>query len=178
MSDISEDMTRREIAHVALLAFATVVVLVALYYVVPIPRHRAAIWWRLLLGLSVFALVLVHELRAILRNRAPVRRAVIAFAVVVPLFITTFAYLYLIMSRSDPGTFAGAMSRTQSLYFTISVFSTVGFGDITPKTDPARLVTSMQMMLDLVVIGVVIRLILGAASRATSQRPAEPSSAP
>jgi hypothetical protein len=41
----------------------------------------------------------------------------------------------------------------------------VGFGDITPKTDVARLVVTVQMLADLAVIAVVIRLILGAAAR-------------
>jgi hypothetical protein len=31
------------------------------------------------------------------------------------------------------------MSHTAALYFTLTVFSTVGFGDITAKTDAARL---------------------------------------
>ena len=39
----------------------------------------------------------------------------------------------------------------------------MGFGDITPKTDLARLVTTFQMLADLAVIAIVIRLILGAA---------------
>jgi hypothetical protein len=43
------------------------------------------------------------------------------------------------------------------------VFSTVGFGDITPRTDPARLVVSTQMLLDLAIIGVVVRMIFTAA---------------
>jgi uncharacterized protein (UPF0261 family) len=45
------------------------------------------------------------------------------------------------------------------------VFSTVGFGDITPKTDPARIVAMVQMLSDLAVLAVVVRLILGAATR-------------
>lgn len=52
-----------------------------------------------------------------------------------------------------------------SLYFIITVFSTVGFGDITPKTDPARIVAIVQMLTDLAVLAVVVRLILGAATR-------------
>jgi hypothetical protein len=43
------------------------------------------------------------------------------------------------------------------------VFSTVGFGDITPKTNPARLVVSAQMLLDLAIIGIVVRMIINAA---------------
>ena len=37
-----------------------------------------------------------------------------------------------------------------------TVLSTVGFGDITPRTDPTRVMVSIQMLLDLVLIGVVV----------------------
>jgi voltage-gated potassium channel len=55
------------------------------------------------------------------------------------------------------------LTKTGSLYFTITVFSTVGFGDITPVTDAARLVVSVQMIGDLLVIGIVVKLITGVA---------------
>jgi hypothetical protein len=38
----------------------------------------------------------------------------------------------------------------------------VGFGDITPETDGARLVVMVQIILDLVFIGLVVRVLLGA----------------
>jgi hypothetical protein len=41
----------------------------------------------------------------------------------------------------------------------------VGFGDITPRTDTARLVVAAQMLLDLAIIGVVVRVIVNARSR-------------
>jgi hypothetical protein len=40
---------------------------------------------------------------------------------------------------------AEPLSRTDALYYTITVFSTVGFGDITPRADLARIVTMVQM---------------------------------
>ena len=39
----------------------------------------------------------------------------------------------------------------------------MGFGDITPRTDAARLVVTAQMLLDLAIIGAVVRLIFNAA---------------
>ena len=69
------------------------------------------------------------------------------------------------MSASDPGAFGGQLNRTGALYFTVTVFSTVGFGDIAPRSDPARVVAMVQMLSDLAVVGIVIRLILGAATR-------------
>jgi len=102
-------------------------------------------------------------------------RAGVAMAVVIPLFLVFFAWIYLNMSASDPGTFglAAGMSRMTALYFTVTVFSTVGFGDITPHTDLARLVTTIQMLADLAVIAVVVRLILGAATRSAGERALE-----
>jgi hypothetical protein len=47
----------------------------------------------------------------------------------------------------------------------MTVFSTVGFGDITPTTDTMRLVVSAQMFIDLLVIGVGLKLIIGAVQR-------------
>ena len=47
----------------------------------------------------------------------------------------------------------------------------MGFGDITPRTDPARLVVAAQMLLDLAIIGAVVRLIFNAAKSRIS--PAE-----
>ena len=55
------------------------------------------------------------------------------------------------------------LDHTGALYFAITIFSTVGFGDITPKTDLARIVASVQMLLDLVLLGTLVRLLVTAA---------------
>ena len=73
------------------------------------------------------------------------------------------------MSWSYPDALGGRLTRTEALYFTVTVLSTVGFGDITPKTDVARIIVTIQMVLDLLVLGVVVRLILDTARRRSSQ---------
>ena len=72
------------------------------------------------------------------------------------------------VARFAAATFTTSLDHTRALYFTVSIFSTVGFGDITPKTDTARLVVSAQMLLDFVIIGAAVRIIFNAArSRVT-----------
>ena len=39
----------------------------------------------------------------------------------------------------------------------------MGFGDITPETSGACIIVSIQMLLDLVVIGAVVKLLINAA---------------
>ncbi|MUH43813.1 MAG: hypothetical protein F2792_06525 [Actinobacteria bacterium] len=76
-----------------------------------------------------------------------------------------FAGIYLSLSASDPGNFSEPLSRIGSLYFTVVTFGTVGFGDIHPASDVGRMIASAQIILDLVFIGLIVRVILGASKR-------------
>ena len=160
-----------EVARTALRAAATATVLVVLYFVLPI-EHRAhqAVALRLGVALALFVAILANEIRLISTHDRPMLRAAVAMATIIPLFLVMFAWIYLTLSRSDPAAFGGPLDRVSALYFTVTVFSTVGFGDITAKTDPARLVVTFQMLTDLAVIALVVRLIFGAATRAVARK--------
>jgi hypothetical protein len=54
------------------------------------------------------------------------------------------------------------LSRTDAMYFSATVFTTVGFGDIAAKSQAARIIVTFQMMLDLVIIGIVVRGVVSA----------------
>ena len=43
------------------------------------------------------------------------------------------------------------------------MFATVGFGDIAPVTQVARILTTVQMLVNVIFIGVVARVLFGAA---------------
>ena len=145
--------------------------LLVLYYLLPVEsRPHQSVVLRVAAGIALFAAGLVYETSHIARADHPLLRAVVALATVVPLFIVVFAWLYLTMSHSAPGAFNQPLSRTEALYFTVTVFSTVGFGDIVPKTDVARLVVTFQMLTDLIVLAAAVRLIFGMATRVTAAR--------
>ena len=160
------DFQRSHLVKTIVRAALSAVILVVLYYILPI-EHRAnqSVALRLTVALVFFGVVLAIEVRQITTHDQPMLRAGVAMATIIPLFLVLFAWIYLTMSASSPAAFGTHLSRTSALYFTVTVFSTVGFGDITPKTDPARIVAMVQMLSDLVVLAVVVRLILGAATR-------------
>jgi len=172
------DVEHRELLATVLRALLSTGVLLAVYFVVPVGHRHAnslvrdvGVMARLGVATAVFIAVLLFEIRGIAQAKHPMLRAGVAMAIVIPLFLVFFAWIYLNMSNSDPRTFVGgAMSHMTALYFTVTVFSTVGFGDITPHTDLARLVTTVQMLADLAVIAVVVRLIFGVASRSVEER--------
>ena len=168
-----DDFERSHIARTGVRALASAAVLLTAYYVVPV-AHRAheAIGLRLGVSMALFVAVLAFEVRSIAAHARPILRAVVAMATVIPLFLVLFAWIYLTMSQSDPAAFGHTLDRDSALYFTVTVFSTVGFGDIVAKSDVARLVVTVQMLADLAVVAVVIRLILGAASRGEARKSA------
>lgn len=153
-------------------ALATAVVLVALYYLLPL-NHVKNVPLTLAVGLVILLAVIAWQLRAIVRAKYPAVRAVVALAVTVPLFVLLFASVYFVMARASPANFSThQLTRTDALYFTVTVFSTVGFGDITPVSQGARLVVTAQMILDLVVLGLGIRVFVWAVQLGRRQAPA------
>ncbi len=164
------DFDRSHLIKTGIRALITAALLVFLYFVLPIAnRPHQSVALRLSVALAFFVAVLVNEIRLISTHDRPMLRATVAMATIIPLFLVLFAWIYLTMARADPAAFGAPLSRISALYFTVTVFSTVGFGDITPKTDVARLVVTVQMLADLAVIAVVIRLILGAATRGVNR---------
>jgi hypothetical protein len=137
--------------------------LVVLYYLLPMTgKIDVPAGVGLAAGLLVLAAILAFQIRTILSAAYPLLRAVEALATAIPLLLLLFASTYVLMNRAEPGAFSQSFNRTGALYFTVTVFSTVGFGDIVPKTDPARVATMIQMLVDLAVLGLVARLIVSA----------------
>ena len=107
----------------------------------------------------------IGQIRRIIAHPHSGLRAVEALATTGPLFLALFASTYFVMARLAPHSFSTPLTRTGALYFTVTVFSTVGFGDITAQTETARLVLIGQMIADLIFLGVGIKIIVGAVGR-------------
>jgi hypothetical protein len=167
--------SRRPITRGLLRALATTIVLVALYYISPLDHVEfVPLPVSLVTLLLVLLGVVAWQVRAIPRAAYPGVRAVEALAATVPLFILLFAATYYLMAQDDPANFsAEPLTRTDTLYLTITVLSTVGFGDIYAASQSARLVVSLQMLLDLLVLGLGIRVFTSAVQRGREHKTPE-----
>ena len=159
----SSRQRRRIVVIATLRTLATVAIIVTLYYLVPMdhPMDAATVVELILVALALCAIV-AWQIRAIGRSEHPNARAAEALASSIPLYLLLFAATYFLMARSRHATFGAPLSRTDAMYFSSTVFTTVGFGDITAKTEAARILVTVQMMLDLVIVGLVVRLIVNA----------------
>ena len=179
VADLPGAAPRRLLIRAVLRASLTATALVVLYFTLPLTGSldgSAALL--LAVGLLVFAGLVTWQVRAVLRSPYPGLRAIEALAAAIPLFLLVFATAYLRMADADAGAFSEPLSRTDALYFTITVFSTVGFGDITPKTDLTRVATMVQMLGDLLVVGLVLHLMLGAVKAGLRRRAAGSTGSP
>ena len=161
----------------------TPVCLVILYLLLPFDREFTP-GTVAALGGGVFAMALLvaWQVRSILLSPHPALQAVEAVALSLPLFLLLFAATYTLLSDSHPAAFTEPLSRFDSLYFVVTVFTTVGFGDITAVSRLALVLVTVQMVGDLVLIGLVLRVFLTAVDRGrrrtTARRDAPPASPP
>ncbi|CCH88217.1 Putative voltage-gated potassium channel [Modestobacter italicus] len=141
----------------------TVVAIVVLYYLLPLQHGfglRTALF--LLGGLVVVGVIVTWQVLRILDSPHPALRAVEALALSLTLFLVLFAAAYVVLVGGDPAAFTQRLDRTDVLYFVVTVFTTVGFGDIAPVSQAARVITTLQMVGDLVLLGLVLRVVVNA----------------
>ena len=102
---------RRLIFRAVLRSVLAAVVLVVLYYVLPLDRPwDANTVIRLLIGIVVFAGVMVWEVRAIAGSRYPGLRAAGALGLILPLYLVLFASTYFVMERASAASFTEPLS--------------------------------------------------------------------
>jgi hypothetical protein len=116
----------------------------------------------LCVALLALGVVLGWQIRAVSRSPYPTLRGVEAVAVSVPLLVLTFATTYLGADFADPEGFTERLSRIDAVYFAVTVFTTVGFGDIAPRSETARLLVTLQMLIDLIMVGLIAKVLVGA----------------
>jgi len=177
--DLPQPAPLGKITRAVLRALASTAALVAIYYLLPL--DHSAPWLAItMLAIGLVALIglVAYQVRAIIASPFPVLRAVEALAISVPLFLLLFAATYVVLAALAHGSFNQPMNHTNALYFTVTVFATVGFGDITAQTATARLLVTGQMITDLIILGLGARVIVGAVTRGRQRLPQDAGTAP
>jgi voltage-gated potassium channel len=153
-------------------SFFGVVDLIALlpsYLSILIPGAQTLLIVRFLRLLRIFR---VFKLASYLREASLLQEALVAsrrkiavfFMAVLTLVVILGAIMYLIEGEGN-----GFTSIPQSIYWTIVTLTTVGFGDITPKTPLGQAVASVVMLIGYSIIAVPTGLVTAEIARAASR---------
>jgi hypothetical protein len=153
--------------------------LITAYYLLPLDeRGTAGASALLVCGLLAVLLVFGWEVRAIVRSPHPRLKAVEGLAATLVLFLVLFAGAYYLLDRSAPGSFSEPLTRTDALYFTLTTFSTVGYGDIAARSQTGRVLAMLQMAGGLLLVGIAARVLASAVQAGLRRRDRMPSAEP
>ncbi|WP_456817423.1 potassium channel family protein [Cellulomonas sp. URHB0016] len=160
-------MTARRVTGVVLRTSAFVGGLTAVYAVSPLDRlSEVPLPISLSVGVVALGVVGALQIRSVVHAPFPAIRAIEALAVTGTLFLFLFASGYVVLEQAQADSFnSDGLTRVDALYFTVTVFATVGFGDIVATSQTARAMVTVQMILDLLVLGLGIRAFVGAVQR-------------
>ena len=84
--------------------------------------------------------------------------------------IVIFATLAVEIEAQSPGSYSEPLSKLDGIYFSVTTLATVGYGDITPVTQYARGVGIVQMLVNLAVIGLAVRVLTGCLAASQARR--------
>ncbi len=115
----------------------------------------------------------VSRLQRVLNSERPAFEAAEALVQLLAMLLTGFAAVLYGMNR-DGSQVTGLDTRIDAIYFAVTVMSTVGFGDIHAESQAARVVVTLQIIFDLLFVGVAVRVFVGAAKLRVGEKSADP----
>lgn len=135
---------------------STLVATMVTYFSLPIydDSRGPYLWLRLLIfvvGLAGLVYLLVRQI-SVARKATVYQQRVQWLSTAICLAVLGFAVTYIVMARSGQNQFDQLWTKTDALYFTVTVLTTVGFGDVHATGQVARLVVTVQMGFDVLFI--------------------------
>jgi voltage-gated potassium channel len=143
-----------------------------LYALAPIDGSAAtaAITFTAAAGLVGVLYVFFRQFDRIERAERPGAAAIEALLNVAGLYLTLFAFIYVSLSASSADSFSQPLDKVAGVYFSVTILATVGFGDIAPKTDAAQVLVTLQMILNIILMGTAVKMLTLSAKHARSKR--------
>jgi len=182
MTEARQDRMNRRVLRSLVRTSVITVILFCLYAWAPLgQRPEGSVLVAMVLSLLVLAGVVTWQVVAVTRSPLPWLRAAEGIALSVPLLLLLFASTYFATEKVVAGSFNEQLTRIDALYFSTTIFATVGFGDIWASSQAMRVLVTVQMIADLVLVGLIAKVLVGAAQRrrraldAGADRPSEPS---
>lgn len=122
------------------------------------------------LAMTVLLVIFAWQLSRISRAEHPLLASLEAVSLIFGMFVVLFALMYVALSVGNPDAFTEQIDKVGGIYFTTTVLTTVGFGDISPVTDTARVLVTVEMVLGMILIGSAFKVIANSARRNVSSK--------
>ena len=140
----------------------SVVAVIATYYAVPVEKEGGDLLTGVLFtlaGASVLGWAIAGQVRRHLVQGEDV--GLPALVTLLSGVVAVFAMGYYSLALSRPGQMVGLETKTDSLYFTMQMLTTIGLGDVHAAGQVARVLALVQMVFDLVFVAAAGSLLAG-----------------
>lgn len=161
----------------------TVGLLLGAYYLVPVrePAAEAQTLLRAVATVALLGAAAWSVVRVVVRESGRVGAARRLDRLLAALVggILVFALADFVVAGASDGQFVGLETRTDALYFALSTSTTVGYGDIHAAGQLARIVVSLQLVFNVLVLATAARILWqGVGERRADERPPDPPGGP
>lgn len=159
-------------APILVIGLITIALVIVIYLVTPVPKADDPVWLTILalvcVGLLYVGAAIVIAVK-ISQAKHPLFAGVIALGVMISALIVLFALAYVSLSQTDASNFNVPLDKVSALYFTMTILSTTGFGDITAVSHKAMIVVMLQMVAGLTLFTMVARILVTVVKGATKR---------
>ncbi len=177
LSGTSQSPRRKsqELVMLSLFGARTVIpaaIILAVYALLPVADVVGQVGAGLVIvmALLVYTYLVIRQMRRLATSKTPLMLVGQSLVLAVVLFVAIFALGYAALSANNPSYFNEPLTKASALYFSMTVTSTVGFGDIVAVNDTSRSLVTFQMFMALVVLAAAVRGVTYAASAGFKNR--------
>jgi hypothetical protein len=140
-----------------------ITVVAGVYFVVPMPwtqadTDRAALRAvACLAGLAIVTWLLMRQVKRALGSDRLLAEQVAALLTIVTVVVIFFAATYYVMADQ----FTGIHTRLDALYFSVTTLGTLGYGDVVPVGQGAKVAVIVQVVFDLIIVTSALTIVVG-----------------
>lgn len=154
--------TRTTLKNLSITA-AVVAVSTLVYFVLPFGSFGVAGTWGFVIlflaGLLTVSAVIIWQISHY--RSSVVRRDTSLVGVIAALYLSIlfFSAVYYSLAMREPLAISALRTRLDALYFTLTITSTTGFGDIRPTSQLARAVVTVNLAFNLGFLGAAVTIL-------------------
>jgi hypothetical protein len=154
-------------------AFLLLAAATALYFVLPTgfsAHHTTVVATVFVLGVAGATALIVWQVRVYHRAAVSGQARILGLLSAVYASVLFFALTYYVLQAGDPNQVIGLQTRVDALYFSLSIISTVGFGDVHATAQAARAIVSLQIGFDLLFVSLALAAVKSAPAPGSHPR--------
>jgi voltage-gated potassium channel len=155
----------QKIRHLAIAAVLAIPMLISIWSDYVVPSDALFLIGRIC-GVLFMAFIIFHILSHIFKQQEVTRDTIAGAAAVYLLLALMWTFIYSVLERLQPGSFAISTAETLGersifIYFSFVTITTLGYGDITPVTYLARSLAILEAVVGQLYLVVLVAWLVG-----------------